>query len=49
MTVGLVAAAASGLATSLGALPFVFVRSIPRRAYDGACSARPCTTSAWTE
>ncbi|HVZ71574.1 MAG TPA: ZIP family metal transporter [Polyangia bacterium] len=35
MNVGLVAAAGSGLATSLGALPFVFVRSIPRRAYDG--------------
>ena len=35
MTVGLVAAAVSGLATSLGALPFVFVRSVPRRAYDG--------------
>src|SRR5215469_2682381 len=35
MTVGLVAAAVSGLATSLGALPFVFVRSLPRRAYDG--------------
>jgi ZIP family zinc transporter len=35
MTVGLVAAAVSGLATSLGALPFVFVRSVPRRAHDG--------------
>jgi ZIP family zinc transporter len=35
MNVGLVAAAVSGLATSLGALPFVFVRSLPRRAYDG--------------
>src|SRR5579872_3816690 len=35
MNVGLVAAAVSGLATSLGALPFVFVRSVPRRAYDG--------------
>lgn len=35
MIVGLAAAAVSGLATSLGALPFVFVRSIPRRAYDG--------------
>jgi zinc transporter, ZIP family len=35
MTVGLVAAAVSGLATSLGALPFVFVRSVPRRTYDG--------------
>jgi ZIP family zinc transporter len=35
MNTGLVAAGLSGLATSLGALPFVFVRSIPRRAYDG--------------
>jgi ZIP family zinc transporter len=35
MNVGLVAAAVSGLATSLGALPFVFVRSVPRRTYDG--------------
>jgi ZIP family zinc transporter len=35
MNVGLVAAAVSGLATSLGALPFVFVRELPRRAYDG--------------
>jgi zinc transporter, ZIP family len=35
MTVGLVAAAVSGLATSLGALPFVFVRAVPRRVYDG--------------
>jgi ZIP family zinc transporter len=35
MSAGLVAAAASGLATSLGALPFLFVRSLPRRAYDG--------------
>jgi ZIP family zinc transporter len=35
MTVGLVAAAVSGLATSLGALPFLFVRHVPRRAYDG--------------
>jgi ZIP family zinc transporter len=35
MNVGLVAAAVSGLATSLGALPFLFVRSLPRRAYDG--------------
>jgi ZIP family zinc transporter len=35
MNVGLVAAAVSGLATSLGALPFVFVRTLPRRAYDG--------------
>jgi ZIP family zinc transporter len=35
MNAGLVAAGASGLATSLGALPFVFVRSLPRRAYDG--------------
>jgi zinc transporter, ZIP family len=35
MNVGLVAAGLSGLATSLGALPFVFIRSLPRRAYDG--------------
>jgi ZIP family zinc transporter len=35
MTPGLVAAGLSGLATSLGALPFLFVRAIPRRAYDG--------------
>ena len=35
MNVGLVAAAVSGLATSLGALPFVFVQSVPRRVYDG--------------
>jgi len=35
MNMGLVAAAVSGLCTSLGALPFVFVRSLPRRAYDG--------------
>jgi zinc transporter, ZIP family len=35
MNVGLAAAAVSGLATSLGALPFVFVRALPRRAYDG--------------
>src|SRR5262245_35925716 len=35
MNVGLVAAAVSGLCTSLGALPFVFVRELPRRAYDG--------------
>src|SRR5689334_7148208 len=35
MNVGLTAAALSGLATSLGALPFVFVRALPRRAYDG--------------
>src|SRR5215831_5048710 len=35
MSAALVASAASGLATSLGALPFVFVRALPRRAYDG--------------
>lgn len=29
------AAAISGLATSLGALPFLFVRDLPRRWYDG--------------
>src|SRR5690349_12109684 len=35
MSAALVASAASGLATSLGALPFVFVRALPRRIYDG--------------
>jgi ZIP family zinc transporter len=35
MSVALLASAASGLATSLGALPFVFVRGLPRRLYDG--------------
>jgi ZIP family zinc transporter len=35
MSAALVASAASGLATSLGALPFVFVRALPRRLYDG--------------
>ena len=29
------AAALSGLATSLGALPFLFIRDLPRRAHDG--------------
>jgi zinc transporter, ZIP family len=32
---GTLAAAISGLATSLGALPFLFVRTLPRRTYDG--------------
>jgi zinc transporter, ZIP family len=32
---GTFAAAISGLATSLGALPFLFVRDLPRRWYDG--------------
>ena len=35
MGAGTLAAAISGLATSLGALPFLFVRDLPRRAYDG--------------
>jgi zinc transporter, ZIP family len=35
MNVGLVAAAVSGLCTSVGALPFLFVRALPRRTYDG--------------
>jgi ZIP family zinc transporter len=35
MSVALVASAASGLATSLGALPFIFVRAVPRRVHDG--------------
>jgi ZIP family zinc transporter len=32
---GLLAAVLSGLATSLGALPFLVMRELPRRAYDG--------------
>jgi ZIP family zinc transporter len=32
---GALAAILSGLATSLGALPFLFVRDLPRRTYDG--------------
>lgn len=32
---GLLAAVLSGLATSLGALPFLLMRELPRRAYDG--------------
>lgn len=32
---GTLPAAISGLATSLGALPFLFVRELPRRTYDG--------------
>jgi ZIP family zinc transporter len=32
---GTVPAAISGLATGLGALPFLFLRDLPRRAYDG--------------
>lgn len=35
MGAGTLAAAISGLATSLGALPFVFLRTLPRRTYDG--------------
>jgi ZIP family zinc transporter len=35
MSVALLASAASGLATSVGALPFLFVRGLPRRLYDG--------------
>jgi ZIP family zinc transporter len=35
MSTAFVAAAVSGLATGLGALPFLFVRALPRRAYDG--------------
>lgn len=31
----LIAATLSGLATGLGALPFLFVRQLPRRVYDG--------------
>jgi ZIP family zinc transporter len=35
MRAALIAATLTGLATSLGALPFLFVRDLPRRAYDG--------------
>ena len=35
MGAGTLPAAISGLATSLGALPFLFVRELPRRTYDG--------------
>ena len=35
MPPGTLPAAISGLATGLGALPFLFVRDLPRRAYDG--------------
>jgi len=35
MRAALIAATLTGLATGLGALPFLFVRELPRRAYDG--------------
>jgi len=35
MGAALIAATLSGLATVLGALPFLFIRELPRRAYDG--------------
>jgi ZIP family zinc transporter len=35
VSTGTLAAAISGLATGLGALPFLFLRQLPRRAYDG--------------
>ncbi|HVZ85507.1 MAG TPA: ZIP family metal transporter [Polyangia bacterium] len=35
MGAGTIPAAISGLATSLGALPFLFLRDLPRRTYDG--------------
>ncbi len=35
MASGTLPAAISGLATSLGALPFLFLRELPRRTYDG--------------
>jgi ZIP family zinc transporter len=35
MRAALIAATATGLATGLGALPFLFVRELPRRVYDG--------------
>lgn len=35
MGAALIAATLTGLATGLGALPFLFLRELPRRAYDG--------------
>jgi ZIP family zinc transporter len=35
MGIALLAASLTGLATGLGAIPFLFVRELPRRAYDG--------------
>jgi len=35
MFAALVAATLTGLATGLGAVPFLFIRELPRRAYDG--------------
>ena len=35
MGAALIAATLTGLATGLGALPFLFVRELPRRVYDG--------------
>jgi ZIP family zinc transporter len=35
MGAALIAATLTGLATALGALPFLFIRELPRRAYDG--------------
>src|SRR3569833_1028977 len=35
MFAALLAATLTGLATGLGALPFLFVRDLPRRVYDG--------------
>lgn len=35
MRAALLAAMATGLATGLGAVPFLFIRELPRRAYDG--------------
>jgi zinc transporter, ZIP family len=35
MRAALIAATVTGLATGLGALPFLFIRELPRRAYDG--------------
>ena len=35
MRAALIAATLTGLATGLGALPFLFIRDLPRRAYDG--------------
>ena len=35
MGAALIAATLTGLATGLGALPFLFIRELPRRVYDG--------------
>ena len=35
MGAAILAATLTGLATGLGAMPFLFIRDLPRRAYDG--------------